>query len=476
MSDEAEKKPKPAAPASESSPAAKKSLPPLESVDQAKAAPKADPKPAPKAAEVPVKKPAEKPAAKAAARPGDKTAKAPAAKPAPKPENRAAKPAAKPAPKLPQSKPARGFFPRARHFVTLLSFLIMVIAPVAAAQWYFSNRAADQYASTVGFVVRTPDIPTSSELLGGLSSIVGASSNDADILYEFIFSQELVRRVDEKLDLRSLYNKAENDPIFTLGDAPSIEQLMRYWPRMVQVSYDANTGLLELLVLAFDAQDAQDIAQAIFEESTAKINELSIEARADATRYADETLAQAAARLKTARLELTNFRNTNQIVDPSVTLGERSGLLNSLQQQLASATIDYNLLRSFSRQDDPRLTQAERRIEEINRLIDEEKRKIGIGDTGDIGDAFSTLYGQYEGLIVEREFAEQSYIAALQSYDAAVTNANRQARYLSAYILPTLSETSEYPQRWLLSGLLFLFCFFTWAIVFLVAYSLRDRR
>ncbi|NCT11795.1 MAG: sugar transporter, partial [Rhodobacterales bacterium] len=54
--------------------------------------------------------------------------------------------------------------------------------------------------------------------------------------------------------------------------------------------------------------------------------------------------------------------------------------------------------------------------------------------------------------------------------------ANRQSRYLAAYIRPTLAEKSEFPQRELMLGIVALFSFLIWAILSLVYYALRDRR
>ena len=52
-------------------------------------------------------------------------------------------------------------------------------------------------------------------------------------------------------------------------------------------------------------------------------------------RYAEQDLADAVARLKTARESLVRFRTRTQIVDPESDLQGRMGVLASLQQQLA---------------------------------------------------------------------------------------------------------------------------------------------
>ncbi len=78
--------------------------------------------------------------------------------------------------------------------------------------------------------------------------------------------------------------------------------------------------------------------------------------------------------------------------------------------------------------------------------------------------------------MVDREFAEQSYAAALVSYDVAVAESRRQSRYLAAHIKPTLAETSVYPDRLLTMALVALFSLLICAILVMVGYSLRDRR
>ncbi|WP_417604119.1 sugar transporter [Primorskyibacter flagellatus] len=376
---------------------------------------------------------------------------------------------------MPQAVTAADVKPR--HFGLLAAFLVIVVAPLIVAAYYLFVIAEDQYTSTVGFSVRSEELNSSLDLLSGLNSLSGTSSSDTDILYEFIQSQDLVKRLDERLDLRAIYSKPDFDPIFAYDEAGSIEDLVAYWRRMVRIFYDSGTGLIELRVHAFEPQDAQDIATEIFQESSAMINQLSAIARDDATGYAEEELVKAEERLKVARQALTRFRSETQIVDPSADIQGQMGLLNSLEAQLAEAIIEMNLLRETTRAADPRIEQSERRIAVIEQLIEKERTKFGVG-TGNAtgGQDYSTLVGEYERLVVDREFAEKAYVSALSAFDGAQAEARRQSRYLAAYTRPTLAESSGYPQRWLLTLLTGVFAFLTWAIVVLIYYSVRDRR
>jgi len=363
--------------------------------------------------------------------------------------------------------------------VVLISFLLMVLLPPALVAFYLWTRAADQYASTVAFSVRTEESGSAFASLLGPLDLSGSSTSDTDILYEFIQSQDLVARIDAKLDLRGLWSKPgpRLDPVFSYHPPGTIEDLVDHWARMVRIYYDSGTGLMELRVLAFDPLDAQAIAQEIYAQSTAMINELSATAREDAIRYARDELNQAVERLKSAREAVTTFRNRTQIVDPTMDLQGQAGLLNILNQQLAASLIELDLLKTTTRTDDPRVAQAERKIVVIENRIAQEKQKLGIGgDSGSGPDAFATLMGEFERLTVDREFAEQTYTVSLVSYDAAQAEARRQSRYLAAHVRPTLAEKSQYPQRLTITGLVALFLFLIWAVLVLVGYSLRDRR
>ncbi len=381
-----------------------------------------------------------------------------------------------PQPEFP--RPARQSRFRRRHFTVLLSFVLMVVAPAVVSAWYLWTRAADQYASNVGFSVRSEEQASAIDtLLGPLDLGGGSSAPDAEVLYQFIQSQDLVARIDAKLDLRALWSKPgpENDPVFSYHPPGTIEDLLRHWKRKARIHYDSGTGLIDLNVLAFDPEDAKAVAQEIFAESTAMINELSSIAREDAIGYARDELDKSVDRLKLARAAVTQFRNRTQIVDPTIDVQGQAGILNTLNQQLAEAMIEMDMLRETTRAGDPRISQADRKIRVIEARIADEKRKLGIRDGTSQDEVFAALVGEYEGLIVDREFAEQTYTAALAAYDSALAEAQRQTRYLAAHVRPTLAEKAEYPERVKIFGLITLFAFLIWAILVLAAYSLRDR-
>ncbi|WP_233152302.1 capsule biosynthesis protein [Marinibacterium profundimaris] len=364
-----------------------------------------------------------------------------------------------------------------RHYMMVTSFIFLVLLPAALSAWYLWERATDQYASYVGFSVRTEEQGPSIEGLFGVSDLSGSSSSDTDILYEFLQSQQLVSAVDKDLGIRAMWSRpgVEKDPIFAYNGPGTIEDLTAHWGKKVKIYYDSNSGLIQLRVLAFDPDEAQAIAEAIYEESSAMINRLSAIAREDAISYARDELEEAQEQLREARIELQAFRNRTQIVDPTIQSQSQSGLIGALETELAQAQIERQLLADTARENDPRVTQIDRRIEAIEKQIAAERSVIGL-EGADQSATVADLVGQYEALAADLQFAQEAYTAARVAFDSARNEARRQSRYLAAHVPPTKAERAEYPDRVSTLTVIVLFLFVAWAFLVLVAYALRDRR
>ena len=327
----------------------------------------------------------------------------------------AATPPPAPEPEVSQVAPAARM--KRRHWGLVSSFVALVLLPLAVIAVYLWAIALDQYSSVTGFTVRQEETGNASELLGGLAALTGSSTAaDGDILYEFMFSQALIRAVDEKVGIREHYaERWSSDPVFALWPDASIEDLEWYWQRIVRISLDRSSGLIDVRVLAFSPEKAQEITAEILAQSQEMINALNVQAREDAMRYALIDLGDAVKRLKEAREALTKFRTTTQIVDPEADIQGRMGVLNNLQQQLAEALISFDLLSETTSSEDPRMAQALRRIEVIRERILRERENFSTDGaaSGHQGEDYPRLIAVYEGLVVDREFAEETYRAAL---------------------------------------------------------------
>ena len=358
-----------------------------------------------------------------------------------------------------------------------LSFCLLVLLPCLLCAAYLTLAAQDRYTSEAGFTIRQEEGGMASDLLGGMTQMLGTpGAGNADLLFEYLRSQDMVMRLEERLGLRAHYARHwPQDPLFALPPEGTVDQLVRFWGRALRVSFDRNTGLLLLEIRANDPDYARELAQAVVAESERMINELNAQARRDRLQNARADLAAAEARLRAAREAMAAFRAATQIVDPDADLQGRMGVLNNLQQQLAQALVEHDLLDLITDSRDPRMRQAARRIEVIRARISEERRTFTTQDMTVAETDYPRLLARYEGLRADQHMAEQGYNAAMRAWDLAQSQAERQTLYLALFVPPTLSEEPGHPQRLLLLGLTALFALLIWALAVLSWHSLRDR-
>lgn len=407
------------------------------------------------------------------------------AKPATRPKRRRGKKRSSAATKPPVvvtvSADAHAARPRFRHWMALLSLIVLVALPLGMTVGYLWNRAADQYHSLVAFSIRSEDPGSAaSGLLGAITQISGASSaSDPDIVFEYIQSQKIVEEIDAKINLRAIYSRPDGDPIFTLAPGATIEDLLAQWNRMVEVAFESTSGIIHVRANAFTPEEARTIAQAVLDESGELVNLLSEQAREDAVRFAREDFDFAENNLREVRQRLSDFRRENRIVDPSADVAGQMGLLNALQGELAQALVDRDMLLSYATEDDQRVIQANRRITAISERIEDERSSLGISDAAATPGARGSLaevIGDYDELRVDLEFANSAYTQTLAGLISARAEARRQSRYLTPHIRPTLAERPLYPRRILLSALVGLFLLLGWGILMLLYYNVRDNR
>jgi capsular polysaccharide transport system permease protein len=371
--------------------------------------------------------------------------------------------------------------PKRRHRLILASFAIVVLAPSLAALAYLYLVAADQYASRMAFSVRGADNAAPIELLGALTSGLGGpgSGADAEIVYEFVRSQQMVEAAMAALPLVEIYNRPQRDVVFRLGEDQPIEDVVEYWNRMTDVAFDASSGIVLFEARAFDPESARAIATLVLSESTRVVNDLSTQAREDAVSVAREVLDEAEARLRGVRRDLRAFRDIEQELDPSENARAALGLAAALETELAQTEVELDTQTALVGERGPRIAFLRQKIASLRDRIAAERARIGDGESaaaGARGRGFADLVAEYEDLIVDREFAENAYVSALASFEQAQVEARRQMRYLAPHVRPTLSVSPEYPQRALMAGGAFGALLIAWSVGLLIVYNIRDRR
>ena len=176
-------------------------------------------------------------------------------------------------------------------------FLAIVVVPTLLAALYYYIVAADQYQSEAHFIVRTADaspMPTSgfSQFLG-LGGGMSPSRGEAMSVNDYLDSQQVVNRIDDKLNLVERFRRPEADIATRLWfSQPTPEMLLRYYRRQVNVKYNQETGITTLQVRAFRPSDSFAIINELLALGEGRVNEINRRSQTDQLASARRQLAE----------------------------------------------------------------------------------------------------------------------------------------------------------------------------------------
>ena len=318
--------------------------------------------------------------------------------------------------------------------------------PTIVAGLYFGVIASDRYLSTAEYVVRTAAKPAGDTGLGAILKMagLGRSEDDTYSVQNYLLSRDAVKQLQERLPLAEMYGRADGD---WLSRYPSIfysrsnEELFRYFKRMTAVDYNGTTGVTTLSVQAFRPDDAQAIALALLDLAEGLVNQLNARIHTDAVTTAEDQVKREETRLTDAQVALTTFQNKETMIDPATNSVMVSTLVAKLQSDLAQTQTRIADMLS-SAPNSPALNALQRQADATRDQINKENARISSTQGG-----LADKLGQYQRLMLEREFATKALGAANVGLDNARTDARRKQLYIERIVAPNLSDHATLPLR-----------------------------
>lgn len=375
-----------------------------------------------------------------------------------------------------QSRPGKK-----RHYYIRLSFLLMVALPTAFFTLYMFFAASDQYHSSVAFAVRSSNNTAATEVLGMVLDSGGESTtSNSYIVHDYLKSQAALEDIKKTVDLENVFSKESSDWLFRMSEELPIEDQLKYWNSMVDVSFDSTSGVIFVNVRSFDPGDSVLLAEQIHAKSETLVNRLSETNRRQSVQYAEVNVAKAETRLKAIRKQLLAYRDKTQEVSPEENARITSELIGELDAELSAKEAARTTLLSYLNEDSPRIRIINQEISALEAQIAKEKKRLGSGEAVSAEDggrvsSISTRIADYSDLKLEEEFANQLYITALAGLEKARQDADQKSMYLATFIPPTLSQDAQYPSRWLWSISVLLLLSGLWITAVLMYYNIRDR-
>jgi capsular polysaccharide transport system permease protein len=337
-------------------------------------------------------------------------------------------------------------------------FVLFVILPTIVTALYYGLFAADVYVSESRFVVKAPNQRSSqSSTLASLIQTTGLSGGQEQTneILDYIRSRDAMAELSKRTALRARFMSSEADALsrypmpFT---ADRVENLFKYYRKMIDAQLDHDTGLAILRVKGFTPDDAYTLNARLLDLSETLVNRLNNRAQDKAIAEAERRVASAQVRLRTARIALGQYRNDQALLDPAA---QGSGVLDISNRLIAEQAALRAQLQGIERlaPRNPAIPALRGRIAAIGTQIARQTGRAVGTSTG----IASKLSG-YENLAVEQEFATQLVTAANASLEQARTEAQKQQFYLERVVEPHRPDLALLPQRFINILIVFATC------------------
>ncbi len=351
-------------------------------------------------------------------------------------------------------------------------YWLLALIAIVGYIFYQTLVASERYVSTAYVVLNSPSVESPNLNFGSL--LTGSTvSSDLLLLREHLLSVDMLRKLDQQLDLRSHYSQPSIDRLSRLrkADVP-IEELHRYYLKRVEVELDDYANVLRVQVSAFDAQMAHAINQLMLAKGEAHMNAMGQRLASEQVRFIEQQAQVLAERLHQAREALLLYQNEHGLISPRAAVESLMAVVAGLERELASLQAQRTALATTRSPQSPEMIALSARIQALEEQIAVERTRMAAQS----GEALNRITLEYETLELQARFAQDLYSSALTMLESTRGEAIRQLKQISILQSPTLPEFSTEPRRlYSITVFTLLTLLFTLILQMLVA-IVRDHR
>ncbi len=335
-----------------------------------------------------------------------------------------------------------------KHLITLFKphpylTVVAIASIIMGSYWIFF--ASDRYVSEAHLVVQQTNLPggQSMDFSGLLSGVLGSSSNsDQHMLSDYLYSVDMLKKLDKKLNLKQHYSDSSHD-LFSRLWYQEIEFFHEYYRKYTEVYQDAENGILFIRAQAYDPETAQKIVSTLVEDGEVFINGLAHELANEQVKFLEGQVEKIKAQTIETRKKLIKYQNENGILSPQANAESMVGILAQLEGKRIELDAQRNALRSYLVPNHPSIVQLNQQISAINSQAQVERAKLAAPN----GKTLNTKVEEFQRLEFDALFAQEVYKTGLAALERGRVEAARTIKKVAILQKPTLPEYAKQPRR-----------------------------
>jgi capsular polysaccharide transport system permease protein len=362
-----------------------------------------------------------------------------------------------------------------RPEVLLKNTFMVATTAILLAIIYWGFVASDRYVSEASVEIEKTDLLGAGSLdFGSLISGVGSGrSKDQLLMREYLRSPDMLKKLDEKLDLRSHYSDASVDPLSRMwGKGRRQEIFHQHYLSRTSVELDEYSGLLQIKVQAYAPKMAKAIADMLVSEGERYMNELGHAVARDQVAFLEKQVTEIGQRAISARQDLLAFQNEKGMLSPQSIAETVQGTLNRLTTQLTDLQTRRVALLGYLSPEAPGVIDLNLQIQAIEKQLTLEQGRL----TSPKGKTLNAAVEEYQRLEMTAKFAEDVYKTVLVALERGRVEALRTLKKVAVLQSPSLPDYPLEPRRIYNIIAFTLVALLIAGIVHLLAAIIRDHR
>lgn len=352
-------------------------------------------------------------------------------------------------------------------------FFWLVVLPFMASVLYYGLIASPRYSSEAQLIIRRIGDVQALPLSG--LSLLGPSSDqysDAMLVREYMLSMDMMKHLDQSIDLRRHFASDQGDFLSRLASNASQEEAYAYYQSRVSVNFNELSGVLSIEAQGFSPEFARTLVETMTKASEDFLNQINRNLAIEQLHFVEEELQRAQTQLKKSKTAMMRFQENHQMVHPEQQSQAAVSVVNELSSELTRLEAELKTLMGYMNPNAPQVAALENRIAAIRGQLEGENSEF----VGQDENSLSQLTAEFQSLVLDYNFAQDAYKTALTSLEKARLDSSQKKKHLVVVSPAYKPEEARYPRRIRHLITIFLGLLILYGITVLTAEIIKENR
>ena len=326
----------------------------------------------------------------------------------------------------------------------------LVLVPFVLFSLYQVLWASERYESTAQVIVQQPDGMATMDASMALLTGFGVSSNvinDNELLKNYIYSSDMRKYLDDKIELRKHYMHDSADFFSRLHSWDTNKDFSEYYQDHVEVLIDDASGVITVKAQGFTPEFSEKLVSSIVLKAEKYINSIGHQLAKSQLTFIEGEHLLITNKFKQAQKKLMQYQEKYTLLDPAAEGMAKQQITYTLEGQVSLKEVELKSLLTIMSPLAPRVLTVKNELESIKRQLVTERDKLAEKNDGN-AIPVSEILSQFTDLKLNLELTLQAYTSSEISLEKSRVEAYRKLKYLITVQTAGIPDDNTYPMVW----------------------------